>query len=54
MKKPITKEVLFMRGRGENCRCLDCPVLYGGDCPYDDAATNKQPRVTAKEYKIKP
>ncbi len=33
----ITKDVIFMVGRGENCQCYDCPVLYGGDCPYDEA-----------------
>lgn len=34
-KKIKGKEVIFMVGRGENCQCADCPVLYGGECPYD-------------------
>lgn len=32
----VEKEVVFLIGRGENCQCSDCPVLYGGDCPYDE------------------
>lgn len=31
----IVKEVTFLIGRGKNCKCSDCPVLYGDDCPYD-------------------
>lgn len=41
MKKTITKEVTFLIGRGENCQCGDCPVLYGGDCPYDKKPSKK-------------
>lgn len=33
--KTVVKEVIFLSGRGKNCECYDCPVLYGGDCPYD-------------------
>ena len=32
----IEKEVTFLMGRGENCQCSDCPVLYGGDCYFDE------------------
>ena len=32
----IVKEVTFLMGRGENCQCSDCPVLYGGDCYFDE------------------
>lgn len=42
-----------MRGRGENCQCSDCPVLYGDDCPYDDVETNKKPRLITKKVKVK-
>lgn len=31
----LEKEVVFLFGQGENCKCSDCPVLYGGDCPFD-------------------
>ena len=31
-KKTITKEVVFLAGRGIGCTCSDCPVLYGGEC----------------------
>jgi hypothetical protein len=31
----VEKEVIFLIGQGENCRCSDCPVLYGGECPFD-------------------
>lgn len=34
-KRTIEKEVVFLIGRGENCKCSDCLVLYGGDCPFD-------------------
>lgn len=36
VKKIKGKEVIFLIGRGENCQCDDCPVLYGGECPYDE------------------
>lgn len=35
--KTVIKEVVFLTGRGKNCKCYDCPVLYGGECPYDTA-----------------
>lgn len=41
-KKTITKEVVFMIGRGQNCQCYDCPILYGGDCPYDEKPIKRQ------------
>lgn len=25
-------EIHFLRGRGNNCTCYDCAVLYGGTC----------------------
>ena len=31
----IVKEVTFLQGRGENCPCSDCPILYGSECPYE-------------------
>lgn len=31
----VTKDVVLLFGRGKNCECGDCPVLYGGDCPFD-------------------
>ncbi len=27
------KEVVGVIGRGKNCTCSDCPVLYGAECP---------------------
>lgn len=50
MKKTITKKVTFLIGRGENCTCSDCPVLYGGKC-----LTGKTPKKTVitKEVKLK-
>lgn len=53
MSKVKTKEVVFLRGRGENCECSDCPVLYGGDCPYDNEEENAKPRLTTKKIKVK-
>lgn len=35
------KEVVFLIGRGENCTCADCPVLYGGEC-YTTDTNNKK------------
>ncbi len=29
------KEIVALIGRGPNCRCADCPVLYGDTCPSD-------------------
>ena len=52
-KKTITKEVVFMIGRGQNCQCSDCPVLYGGDCPFDDVKQNRRPRLIVKKVKVK-
>lgn len=52
-KKTITKEVFFLRGQGENCQCSDCPVLYGGDCPFDSEEENKKPRHITKKIKVK-
>lgn len=51
-KKRIVKEVVFMIGQGENCQCSDCPVLYGGDCPFDDEETNKKPRIITKKFSV--
>lgn len=53
MKKTITKEIVFMQGRGENCQCSDCEVLYGGECPYDTPEENKKPRLISKKIKVK-
>lgn len=36
VKKIKKKEVVFLIGRGDNCQCSDCPVLYGGECPFDE------------------
>ena len=47
-KKTITKEVVFMVGRGIGCTCPDCPVLYGGEC-----LTGKTPKKTLFVKKIK-
>ena len=33
--KVLERDVTFLIGRGENCQCSDCPVLYGGECPFD-------------------
>ena len=49
----IEKEVIFIRGQGKNCQCSDCPVLYGGDCPFDDEKTNRKPRIIVKKLKVK-
>lgn len=38
-KKIKNKEVVFLIGRGENCSCYDCPVLYGDECPTSLPAT---------------
>lgn len=27
------KDITVHETRGENCKCSDCPVLYGMDCP---------------------
>ena len=32
-KKIGKKSVAILIGRGENCTCADCPVLYGDTCP---------------------
>lgn len=37
----IKKEIGVMFGRGENCTCPDCPVLYGGEC-YTTEENNKK------------
>lgn len=29
----MKKEIGILIGRGKNCSCVDCPVLYGGTCP---------------------
>lgn len=51
MKKTIEKEVMFLIGRGENCQCSDCPVLYGMDCPYDKKPSKKG--LITKKFKVK-
>ena len=53
MRKTIIKPVIFFRCKGKNCRCSDCPVLYGGDCPYDSVEENKKPRLISKKVKVK-
>lgn len=50
-KKIIEKEVLFFRGKGQNCQCYDCEVLYGGDCPFDDEESNKKPWFITKKIR---
>lgn len=30
------KQIAVLIGRGQNCQCVDCPVLYGYEaCPFD-------------------
>lgn len=41
-KRIAGKEVIILIGRGVNCKCADCPVLYGGECPYDEALKEKR------------
>ena len=42
IKKIKNKEVVFLIGRGKYCQCSDCPVLYGGDCPFDSLDFRKK------------
>lgn len=47
-KKISGKAIAFLIGRGENCTCGDCPVLYGGEC-----MTTKENNKKAKKAKKK-
>lgn len=49
-KKTVIKKVTFLLGRGENCTCSDCPVLYGGEC-YTGETPKK--RLFTKKIKVK-
>ena len=55
-EETVTKDVMFLIGRGENCECSDCPVLYGGEC-YT-GKTPKRRLITRKHtttlYTLKP
>lgn len=45
------KEIGILIGRGENCTCPDCPVLYGDECPTTpiNNKLNSSPIVEEKE-----
>lgn len=41
-------EIHFLRGRGDNCTCHDCSVLYGGTCyttPYNNLLDKIEKKV---------
>ena len=40
------REFIALIGRGENCTCSDCPVLYGETCP-----TSKPTQLPKKQKK---
>ena len=37
----VGKEIAVLVGRGDECTCADCPVLYGAECPTTQKV-NKQ------------
>lgn len=43
-------KIAILIGRGSNCTCPDCPVLYGWKCPTTPI-NNKKDRLKGRKAK---